>query len=621
MTLQTLFYKGQRTWWLSLLFLFCSLTSYATDNPRLIGYPEGKLMGFLGLDTRSSSPTLQDGHAVDLQNVKISLGLDLKKRYGYSVINSVSLDDLDYSIDTINGIFDTDYSNGNSWTLVFNGRRLKYDNSGTWKTVTGTGTITTGQNNQFVCEMALDNAICTNSEDIPLKVNSTPAHSAVSFTGLSSSLTKAKTIKWFQNYLIFGNTTEGGTPYPTRFRWSNVGTIGTWTDADYVDISSLSGDSITAFKEMYGDLYIIMRKSIWKATLVGGNDIFVFAKLIDGIGSIAKNSVQVVSLPGDRLGIIFLSEDKKIYLFNGVTVTDIGNIIQPTLNGMSPSRLDYAVSAFDGKSYFLAITSSGGSTNDNLFEYQTELNEWSKHTQIDANAMARVKENTAVIKTYFGNYKSFVYWMDNPDNDNDVDGAQGIVDSVGTLSTNTETGVQVILDTELTAGIYTGATIRITSGTGSGQETVVLSGMTTGVMVASAFSTNPDSTSIYSIGDINAHYSTKWYDFGDASRLKTFRGMYMWAEEQSASSIDVSYLEDFSGVLGSETKDLSPSSSSLWDVALWDQATWGTTGDKFYTFKFAGTGRFLQVKFSQDDIDTPFHIYGYHLLADRLDRE
>lgn len=578
-------------------------------------------MGFLGLDTKSTSPTLEDGRATDLLNVKLSTAFDLKKRYGYSVINGTTVDDLDYSITSINGIFDSDYANGNSYTYAIYGSKIKYDNSNVWATVSNTATISDNQNYQTVCAMALDNAICTNNQDPIFKINSTPAGSVLDVSTLSSALTTAKALIWFQNYLIVGNTTEGGSAVPTRFRWSDVGTIQTWSDANFVDLSSLSGDAIQSFKEMYGDLYVIMRKSIWKATLVGGNDIFVFAKLIDGIGTIAKNSVQVVSLPGDRLGIIFLSEDKKVYLFNGVVVTDIGERIQPTLDTLSPARLDYAVSSFDGKSYYLAVTSSGGSSNDTLLEYQTQIGEWTKHSQIDANAMARVKENTSVIKTYFGNYNAFVYWLDNSDNLNDVDGAQGIIDSVGTLSTNFETGLQVIIDSTITTGIYTGATIRITSGTGQGQERVIMSGLTTGVMVATAFSTTPDSTSVYSIGDINAYYYSKWYDFGDPSRKKTFRSMYLWAKEASSNEVDVSYSEDFGSVLGSETKNLSPSSGSLWDIALWDQGTWGTTGDKFYTTKFAGTGRYLKVDFEQDSIDKSFTLYGYHLLADALDRD
>lgn len=577
-------------------------------------------MGFRGLNTLSPEPMVEDGRATDILNVKLSPTFDLRKRYGYSVITG-TLDDLDFASPAVTGIFDAEYSNGNSWTLAFVGSKLKYDNTTSWAEVTGTGTITSGQDNQWQCVLALDNAVCTNEVDIPINVSSTPAKSNTSFTGLSNAITKARAVIWYRNYLIFGNTTENSTARPTRFRWSNVGTIGTWTNADFVDIASLSGDEIVAFKELYGELYIFMRKSIWKATLVGGNDVFVFTKVIDGIGAISKGSVQVVSLRENKSAVAFLSEEKKILLFNGVVVEDLGFYIQPTLDNLNASRLQYAVGVFDGKSYYLSASDSGSTTNDLIFENQVEIFEWTKHDQINANAFARVKESTSVIKTYFGNYASFVYWLDNTANMNDVDGATGVADSVGVIDTTTITGGQIVIDTGLTSGIYTGAIIRITSGTGSGQERVILTQTSTGVVVTTAFSTNPDSTSNYSIGDINAFYTGKWYDFGDAPRFKAFRGMFMWGEEASSNEVTFSYAEDYSSLIQSTIKSLSPSSSSLWDSALWDVGTWGTTGDKLYTFKLTGRGRVIQPKFEQNQIDKTFHIYGYHFLADRLDRE
>lgn len=600
----------------SLLFLLINSFSFADDNPRLLSYPPGKIIGFRGLDTRSSTPTIEDSRATDLLNVKLSQGLNLKKRYGYSVINT-SLDDPDLDSPAITGIFDAEYST-TSFTLAFLGDRVKYDNSGTWTRVPGSPTLTSSQDNLTVCAMALDNAICTNESDKPVAITSSPAVSHLSFTGLSSPITKAKAVIWFRNYIIFGNTTENSTVRPTRFRWTNVGTIDTYTSTDFVDISSLSGDEIVAFKELYGDLYIFMRKSIWKASLVGGNDVFVFTKVIDGVGAIAKSSVQTVVLPDDRLAVAFLSEDKRILLFNGIIVTDIGHRIQPTLDDLNEARLQYAVGLFDQFSYYLSVSDGGSSTNDLLLDFNVQIFEWTKHDNVNANAMARVKESSSLIKTYFGNYKSFVYWFDNPDNLNDVDGATGIIDSVGVLSSNFYTGLQAIIDTGLTAGFYTGATIRITSGTGAGEERVIISGLTTGVVVASAFSTTPDSTSNYSIGDINSYYKTKWYDFGDAPRYKTFRGMFFWAKEASNNSIDTSYAEDFGSDIGSETKSLSPSGSTLWDSAIWDSSTWGTTGDKFYNVQHTGYGRNIRITFAQDDIDKFFEIYGFHLLADRL---
>lgn len=600
------------------LLLIISIPVWADDNPRLVGYPPDKIMGFRGLDTQSAAPNLEDGRAVDLLNVKLSNALTLKKRYGKSVINA-TLDDLDFSSPAITGIFDSEYSTGESWTLAFVGNKLKYDNSGTWTTVAGSATITTGQDNQWLCQMALDNAICTNNVDKPLQVSKTPTKSEVAFTGLSNAVTKANAVIWYRNYLIFGNTVENSIVNPTRFRWSDVGTINAWTNANYVDISSFGGDSIVGFQEMYGDLYIFMQKSIWKASLVGGNDVFTFTKVVDGFGAISKESIKLVNLSGNKVGVIYLNENKRVYLFNGAVITDIGLIIQPSLDDLNSSRLQYSVGGYDEDTYYLSASDGGVSTNDLVFVYEVEIGEWSKFDDLDFNAFARVKESTATIKSYIGNYYAFVYWMDNTSNVNDVAGATGIFDSVGYVNTSTETGAQILIDTGLTSGIYTGATVKITSGTGAPEEAVVLTSTTTGVVVVVNMSTTPDSTSNYSIGAINSYYQTKWYDFGSAPRYKLFRSMYFWAKEATSNEVDISYLEDFGGEVGSVTKDLSPSSSSLWDVALWDVATWGSTGDKFYTTVLTGRGKTISMKFAQDSIDKDFTIYGFHLIGDRLD--
>ncbi len=600
----------------SLVFLIALCSSaYAADPVGLISYPPSKMMGFRGMDTRSNSPLIADGRGENLLNVKLSAAFDLQKRPGYDVINDATLDDLSIDSPPITGIFDTLFSTGSSWTLVFVGNKLKYDASGTWTTAAGSGTITSGENNQWQCTMALDSAVCTNDADAPLKVNSTPAHSALSFTGLSNAITDAKTLVWYRNYLIFGNTIENGTSHPTRFRWSTVGTIETWSNNDFVDLSTFAGDEIVGFSELYGDLYIFLTKSIWKASLVGGDDVFVFRKVIDGIGAIARDSIQLISFSDNRSAVIFLDERKRVLMFDGVSVVDVGALIQPTLDDLAPARLQYAVSTFDGKDYYLCATSAGEVENDICFDLQTEIFEWTRHDQIDANAMAQVKETTSVIKTYFGNYDAFVYWMDNPDLNNDVDGAVGIVDSVATVDTATITGAQILIDASLTSGIYTGATVRISSGTANDEERVIVSSTSTGVIVSSPFSTTPDSTSVYEIGVIDTKYHTRHFDLGNVAQEKVqFLGMLVWGKEQSNSQIDATYAVDFGANLGSEVIDFT-SEGALWDVGIWDVDTWGGEGDGNRTVKFTGNGSFLQIKLENNSADETFHLYGYNIIA------
>ena len=605
---------------LTLLVFICSVVC-ADDNPRLISYPPQKIMGFRGLDTSANAPLLEDGRAISLKNVKLSSSYDLTKRYGMSTVNDETLDDLDIASPAIVGIFDASFSNGTQWPIAFVGNKIKYDSGVDWTEIGNyytSPTITSGQDYKFQCVMALDTAVCTNDTDVPIEITGTPAKTALDVSDLSDALTKAKVVVWFRNYLIFANTVENATERPTRFRWSNVGETETWTDDDFNDLSELGGDEITGMAELYGNLYVFLKKSIYKVTLVGGDDVFNFDKVVEGVGAVSRDSIQVVRLNNNQFGIIFLDERKKVYLFTGLIAQDIGEIIQPTLDGLSAGRLDDSVSTYDGESYYLAVSDGSSATNDLLLEYQIEINEWTKHTDINANAMAQVLDSS-IRKTYFGNYESIVYWMDDPDKKNDVDGATGIVDSIGMVNTGTITGAQVIIDSSLTSGIYTGAIIKITSGTAAGEEQTIVDFTSTSLVVATAFTTTPDSTSNYSIGAIDAEYQTKWYDMGDSPRKKVFKELFFWAKEASNNIVTVKQSQDFGSTIDSIEKSLAPSSSSLWDVALWDTGVWGTTGDKFYKIPLRGQARTISITFGDKTIDKGFQIYGYNILADSLD--
>jgi len=318
---------------------------WAGDPGRMLSYPPQKIMGFRGLDTRSTKPTIQDSRASDLLNVQLSPALDIRQRFGFSVIND-TLDDLDIDSPAITGIFDSLFSNGTSRTFAFLGDKVKYDNSGTWTEVgefTTAPILTAGKNNQWQCIMALDTAVCTNDVDVVIKLSSVPAKAALDVSDLTDALTKARAHIWYRNFLIFGNTFEASTERPTRFRWSNVGTTETWTDTDFVDISTFAGDEIVAFEEIYGELYIFLTRSIWTASLVGGDDVFIFRKVIDGIGAVSTHATQVVNLSDNRTAVFFLTDKKRIRAFNGAAITDVGNIIQASLDGLNESRLENAV--------------------------------------------------------------------------------------------------------------------------------------------------------------------------------------------------------------------------------------------------------------------------------------
>lgn len=63
---------------------------------------------------------------------------------------------------------------------------------------------------------------------------------------LPSGLTTCKVVVTFQTYLILMHTTESGTIFPQRFRWSNAGDPTTWTTSDFTNFVETEDQIVTA---------------------------------------------------------------------------------------------------------------------------------------------------------------------------------------------------------------------------------------------------------------------------------------------------------------------------------------------------------------------------------------
>ena len=607
-------------------FLLLATIPAWAEEPQV--YPRHGVQGFLGLDDTSAPTQVQDGRAQNLQNVLLSLSRDLRQRFGVNTVIDSTEDGLavgdilDISGEdfcAVTGVYYTKLSSGTEVTLAICGSRL-YRLTGitSWDQVgPNSSPFTAGQNNQFVFTTALDNIFLTNDVDAPSRYDGTTRFS-VDFSGLSTANTPtaAKTVAFFKNYLLFGNTVEGGTERPTRLRFSNVGTINTWTNADYIDISALGGQEINCMAELYDTLIVGLTDSLYKVSFVGGSDTFQVSKITDDIGCIAKNSIQSITLTNAQSGLIFLDKDKKVYFYNGVIAQDISTLITTTMGALSGSRLQYAVSADTNTDYWLCLTNSTATANNLCLDLQYEIGEWTKHTNIPANVMAHVIDNNSNDQVYWGSYKSLIYKLEDTAQRDDVDTATGTVDSVGTYMERVSvSSITVLFDDgrSFVTGQFVGAPIALIGGTGAGQTNTIMDNTATGLVVTDAFTTTPDSTTTYEIGAIDSFYTTKWYDFGDPARLKHFGEVYFWGDADASSTHSLSYATDFSSNV--ETLSLSLSSSttdSIWGSAVWGVALWGDVDDIFRQAKLQAQGRYLRLKWAEDDPEQTFNFYGWN---------
>ena len=587
--------------WSSVLVLCLSLLSTPVWAEELVVYPPQGVQTFLGLDDTSAPTQVQDGRAQDLQNVL--------------------LDQAESDFTAITGLYYTKFSSGTERIIAMVDDWVYYLNGSVWTPITEVA-ITAGQNNQFVFTTALDNIIGTNNVDAPFQYDGATLTS-VSFAGsvsdpITSTPTRANTVAFFKNYLIFGNTKESGTNRPTRLRWSNVGTINTWTEADRVDIGALGGQEITGMAELYDNLYVFLTNSIYKVSLVGGVDTFQISKVVDGIGCIAKNSIQSITLTNAQNGLIFLDKRKRIYFFNGVIAQDISTLLRVTMDALSGSRLQYAVSANSQTDYLLSVTSGTGSTNNLILDLQYQIGEWTKHTNLPANAMAAVLDNNSAAQVYLGNYTNMVYQYQDTSLRDDVGTLTGTLSSVGVNRVATSgveaSGLQVLFidSAEMTTGALVGAPLELIGGTGATQTNTIAYNTQTGLFVTSTFATTPDSTTTFELGAIDAFYTTKWYDYGDPARLKHFGEVYFWADADVSSTHSLSYATDFNSDISTLSLSLSASTTdAIWGSAIWGTSLWGNVDQVFRQAKMTASGRYHRLKWADDDPHETFHMLGY----------
>ena len=250
-------------------------------------------------------------------------------------------------------------------------------------------------------------------------------------------------------------------------------------------------------------------------------------------------------------------------------------------------------------------------------DFHYGIGEWSKHTQIDANAFCVANDSNEKPQVYFGDYNSVVYQMIDPDKDSDVAGETGIFDNKSMIDTTTASGLIVLYDTSANFTDVTGAIVTITSGTGVDEESVIAATTSSGIVVVNAAMTATGS-SAYSIGAIEAYYTTKWYDTGSAPLRKNFGELFLWASADTSATMQIYHATDFSSTITSTDVTIG-GEGSLWGTAIWGTSTWSGTETSLTIIPLNVSGRYIKYKFSESAIDEPMELFGYSTLLWDLD--
>jgi hypothetical protein len=144
----------------------------------------------------------------------------------------------------------------------------------------------------FTQWVAGDVLIITNNSDNVKQYNGTSVTDVPNLPGSGSC--KAVNCEVFNNYLLLINTTESGTNYPQRVRYSAAGDYTDWPAANYTDL--YDGEDWLLCPVVMGPyLFIYAERSIYRCKYIGSASlIFDFELMIAGEGVVSSKGVADV---------------------------------------------------------------------------------------------------------------------------------------------------------------------------------------------------------------------------------------------------------------------------------------------------------------------------------------
>lgn len=358
-----------------------------------------------GLNSKASPVTVDDSEASDLLNINLDTDGAIKKRPGYTVLNSTAL------IDQVDGLFVYTQAAGTRYMIAAAAKLYKMDAlDGTWDDITGTTTITTGY--PMRAANYGNSIVMTNGYN---KVQDWTGSSVCTDNDCVNdiSLTKAKYIESFVNRLFLANVTVSSTDYPNRLYFSDVTQIGVWTSLNYITIGYNDGDVITGIVATGGYLYVFKKQSIYKVTATGDTTVpFTSEKTYATDGCIAPDTIQPIN------NKIFYLSQNGICVFNGSTSQVLSYKIQPTLQALDQTNLINAKSGVYKRLNQYWISVSDGDTGDRIIVFDYYHNCFLLHNGIHALALTSIIDSADVERFYFGDFLGYVYRYNVGYNDN-----------------------------------------------------------------------------------------------------------------------------------------------------------------------------------------------------------
>ena len=337
-------------------------------------------------------------------------GGTLEERPGLTKLNATAIS----GTPAIQGLFDYIYSGGASQQFVtVAGGKVYKDTSGTFSDITGSISITSGQNNPWTF-LVFQDVLIAFGPDAPWKWTGTGNIAAL---GGSPPTARYCATKW--NYLfVSGISTVLG-----LVRYAELNTYETWSVGNTIRVRTYGNDYITGLVP-FGDMVIALcqnslQKITYNATLTPP---FINNVLLEGIGCPHQRAFVNVD---DRA--YFIDQHYRVRVIEPSDVIAAYNVpdvstgrLTNTLKGLDLGRRPYICGAYyrPFESIIWAVSRQGATTNDfcivmNVADNKPKFATWD---ELGINAIT-TRETTTGADLVVGNYGGRVYTIEGTSDD------------------------------------------------------------------------------------------------------------------------------------------------------------------------------------------------------------
>lgn len=563
---------------------------------------------FRGWNTKLSEISISPREATDLQNVYLTQET-VQVRYGNSIFTTTQL---------IEGGTPKAYTGltqvvlgSTLYRVATGGTKIKsISGSGVLSDITGAVVITDNQNNLTSFAKLQDNA----GADILIGANG--VNPVWKWTGAGNAAALGGTPPANFKYIISHKNRLWGTSGEYLYH-SDLLNAESWNALYWVarfksegistnDLTGLGilGDNLVIFKE--DKIYMLSGESIPEGYL---------QEVVSGDGCISGYSI--VPLTSTRFGniLVFVNRNLEIKAFNGTKdLISISEPIDNKLNSYNTSRAQYvsAVRYNKQKHYLSTMSKQSSSTHNTLIAYDYYLDGFDSDPEgkiprestmlpyngINANLL-KIMDSSGVETLFTGTYDGWILKHEEGNKKDVVKASQIDAPAGGAVR-----AANVVTITTIAAhGFTTGDSIAISGVTDSsfnGTFTITVTGANTFTYNQTAANATSGNGIARLESNINAHWQSKRYSFGNAAYLKQLNDFDVVTVNNSIGQIKTTITTN----IGVGQKTFTPTlSGALYGVPKYGEVLYGGTGISYNRVELdvgaglsALSGRYFRVK-------------------------